>query len=73
MFAPICGGADSCKDAYYGPQEKYWHTGDSFNMTVKQASPPAPGGFDLMFKGSESGSVPCNYMLTFKEIEISCP
>ena len=72
MAAPICNDDPSCADATYGPTEHYFKSGDSFNMTVSKASPPTPGGFDLMFKGSEGGAVPCNYVITIRALSIEC-
>lgn len=71
VFAPICNDDPSCADAYYGPQEYYFKSGETFSMKVKKVSPPAPGGFDFIFNGAE-GAVPCNYQLNLKSIEIVC-
>lgn len=64
-FAPIVDNDDA-----YGPQEKYFLDGDSFTFKVNEVTPPAKQ-FDFMFFGI-GGTVPCNFQLKLKQIDIIC-
>ena len=64
-FIPI-----SNSGASYGPQEKYFISGESFNFTVSSVRPPVKQ-FDFVFFGN-TGTIPCNYQITMEAIEIAC-